>query len=74
MPDTHFLANRSFLLDHQLPLCYGKLGVLVMSPIPIVRNSKLQDFGASKEMRRKFSKKLRISTFSTTMSVTWGVI
>jgi hypothetical protein len=74
MADTYFLANRSFLLDHQLPLCYGKPGISVMSPIPIVRNSKLQDFGASKEVKRKFSRKLRISTFSTTMSVPWGVI
>jgi len=45
-----------------------------MSAIPIVRNSKLQAFGASKEVKRRFRKKFRISTFSTTMSVTWGVI
>jgi len=74
MPDAHFLANCSFLLDHQLPLCYDTLGVSVMSPIPIVRNSKLQAFGASKEVKRKLSKKFRIFTFFTTMLVPWGVI
>jgi hypothetical protein len=51
-----------------------EIGGFRMSPIPIVGNSKLQNFGASKEVRRKFSKELGISTCSTTLSVPWGVI
>jgi len=45
-------------IDRQLPLCYKKLGIPVMFPISIVRNSKLQAFGASKEVNRKFSENL----------------
>jgi len=61
-------------IDPLWRLWYKKLGISVMSLIPIIRNSKLQAFGASKEVKRRFSRKHRRTPFSITISLRWEVL
>jgi hypothetical protein len=72
MPDTHFLANRSFFLTINYRRVIKNKGLLIPS-IPILRNLTLQAFWNIKGGDEEFSKRLKIFTFSITILVPWEV-